>query len=176
MLATRARTPSRTDTAAGDPGSGAPPPPPPSRSTRDFAALEARRLKAARLFASGQSQTAVARELGVTRAAAHGWYHTWKTQGGAAALKWSGRAGRKPRLNAEQLARVAAALRRAPAAYALGAGDWTSARVAQVIEQLTGVRYDPAHVRRMLRTSGGLLSRAPVTRSDPKISARKRRS
>src|SRR5574341_620281 len=50
--------------------------PPASRgSRRDFAALEARRYEAARLFARGASQVTVARTLGVTRAAAHRWYH-----------------------------------------------------------------------------------------------------
>src|SRR3989441_2107646 len=49
----------------------------PSRSRRDFAALEARRFQAARLFAKGESQGAVARALGVTPVTAHHWYHAW---------------------------------------------------------------------------------------------------
>src|SRR6266852_199818 len=45
--------------------------PPASRgSRRDFAALEARRYEAARLFARGESQATVARTLGATRVAA----------------------------------------------------------------------------------------------------------
>src|SRR2546425_900886 len=67
--------------------------PPASRgSRRDFAALEARRYEAARLFARGESQATVARTLGATRAAAHRWYHLWQDEG-RTALKAAGRAG-----------------------------------------------------------------------------------
>src|SRR6266851_1941306 len=61
-------------------------------SRRDFAALEARRYAAARLFARGESQAAVARTLGATRAAAHRWFHAWQDEG-RTALKAAGRAG-----------------------------------------------------------------------------------
>ncbi|MGH7421512.1 MAG: helix-turn-helix domain-containing protein, partial [Candidatus Rokuibacteriota bacterium] len=66
-------------------------PPAPRGSRRDFAALEARRYAAARLFARGESQATVARTLGATRAAAHRWYHAWQADG-RAALKAAGRA------------------------------------------------------------------------------------
>src|SRR5438128_6890761 len=85
-------------------------------SRRDFAALEARRYKAARLFARGQSQAAVARTLGATRAAAHRWFHAWQDEG-RIALKGPGRARRKPRLEAPELARLEAALPRGPPAH-----------------------------------------------------------
>src|SRR5688572_30894519 len=80
---------------------------------RDFAALEARRFQAARLFARGQSQVTVARALGVSRVAAHRWFHAWEAEG-RRALKGAGRAGRKPRLAAGQWAQVDAALRQGP--------------------------------------------------------------
>src|SRR2546428_12478204 len=85
-------------------------------SRRDFAALEARRYAAARLFARGQSQAVVARMLGATRAAAHRWFHAWQAKG-RTALKGAGRAGRKPRLEAPQLARGEAALLHGPRAH-----------------------------------------------------------
>src|SRR2546427_147758 len=66
----------------------------PSRSRRDFAALEARRFQAARLFAKGESQGAVARALGVTPVTAHHWYHAWHANG-RAGLKAAGRARRQ---------------------------------------------------------------------------------
>ena len=77
--------------------------------------MEARRFRAARLFAQGETQGAVARALGVTRVTAHHWYHAWKAHG-RTALKAAGRAGRKPKLAAPQLAKVERALRagRAP--------------------------------------------------------------
>ena len=68
----------------------------------EVAALEARRFKAARRFARGESQAAVARALGVTAVAAHRWFQSWHAKG-KAGLKAAGRLGRKPRLDAEQL-------------------------------------------------------------------------
>ena len=50
---------------------------------RDFAALEARRFQAARLFARGESQAAVARAVDVTPMTACRWYRAWKTEGRA---------------------------------------------------------------------------------------------
>src|ERR1700741_496703 len=114
-------------------------------SGRDFAALEARRYEAARLFARGESQAAVARTLGATRAAAHRWFHAWQGEG-RTALKAAGRAGRKPRLEAPQLARGEGALLKGPGAQGFATELWTLPRVATVIERLTRVRYHPGPV------------------------------
>jgi transposase-like protein len=46
----------------------------------EIAALEARRFEAARRFARGESQAAVARALGVTAVAAHRWFQTWQAE------------------------------------------------------------------------------------------------
>jgi hypothetical protein len=53
------------------------------RGQRDFAALEARRMEAARLFARNVSQHEVAHQLGVGKrhGGAHRWFHAWQTQG-----------------------------------------------------------------------------------------------
>jgi transposase len=72
---------------------------------RDFAGLQARRLEAARLFAHGATQAEVARTFGVSPQAASSWYRRWR-QGGAAALRGAGRAGRRPRLSQAELAAV----------------------------------------------------------------------
>ena len=82
---------------------------------RDFAALEARRFQAARLFGRGASQATVARELRVSRMTAYRWYHVWREKG-RVALKAAGRAGRKPRLDRQQWAGVETALLKGPAA------------------------------------------------------------
>jgi len=112
--------------------------------------LEARRFRAARLFAKGESQAAVARMLGVTRVTAHHWYHAWKEKG-RGALKAAGRAGRKPKLAAPQLRKVERALRAGPRVAGFSTDLWTLPRVAEVIEQLTQVRHHPGHVWRLLR-------------------------
>src|SRR5262250_3175038 len=83
----------------------------PRGARRDFAGLEARRLDAARLFARGESQAAVARTLAVTPMTACRWYAAWKVAG-QRGLKGAGRAGRKPRLTAAELAGLDGALRR----------------------------------------------------------------
>src|SRR5438876_4637701 len=114
----------------------------PSRSRRDFAALEARRFQAARLFAKGESQGAVARALGVTPVTAHHWYHAWHANG-RAGLKAAGRAGRKPKLEPKQLATIEQALRAGPRVYGFSTDLWTLPRVAAVIERLKRVRHHP---------------------------------
>src|SRR6202171_3464830 len=127
-------------------------------SGRDFAALEARRYEAARLFARGQSQAVVARTLGATRAATHRWFHAWQDKG-RTALQGAGRAGRKPRREAPQRARVDAALLQGPGAHGFATELWTLPRVARLIERLTHVRYHPGHVWYLLRRLGWSLQR-----------------
>jgi transposase len=105
--------------------------------------MEARRLKAARLFARGESQGAVAKALGVTRVSAHHWFHTWKAEG-RAGLKGAGRAGRKPQLDAGQLATLDRALRTGPRAHGFSTDLWTLPRVAALIAELTGSDTIPA--------------------------------
>jgi transposase len=112
--------------------------------------LEARRFEAARLFRQGQSQAAVMRQLGVTRQTAHRWYHLWRRRG-RQGLKAAGRLGRKPRLDARQLARVERALRGGPQRHGFRTDLWTLPRVATVIERLTGVHYHAGHVWYILR-------------------------
>ena len=117
---------------------------------RDFAALEARRFQAARLFGRGASQATVARDLGVSRMTAHRWYHAWRGSG-RGALRAAGRAGRKPRLDRQQWTRIEAALLKGPAAHGFATNLWTLPRIAAVIARRTGVRYHPAHVWRLLQ-------------------------
>ena len=119
------------------------------KALRDFAALEARRQLAARLFARGASQAAVARQSGVSRQSASRWHGQWR-KAGARGLRGAGRAGRKPRLNAQQIRRVTAALRQGAAAHGFSAELWSLPRVATVIERITGVAYHPGHVWKIL--------------------------
>jgi transposase len=117
---------------------------------RDFAGLEQRRLEAAQMFAHGASQAEVARTFGVSAQAASSWYRRWR-QGGEQALRGAGRAGRRPQLSAAELEAVTQALGKGPQAFGFDTDLWTLARVAAVIEQLSGVRYHPGHVWRLLR-------------------------
>src|SRR5256885_3363496 len=117
----------------------------PQQGQRRSAALEARRFEAAQLFTQGTSQAAVMRRLRVSRQTAHRWYHLWRRRG-REGLKAVGRLGRKPRLDARQLARVERALLRGPQHYGFSTELWPLPPVAPAIERLTGVPNHAAQV------------------------------
>ena len=117
---------------------------------RDFQALEDRRWRAAKLFRAGARLASVARTLQVSRQSVSRWYRQWK-QGGVEALRAAGRAGRKPKLERQQLQQLDGALRQGARAQGFGTDLWTLPRVAKLIERLTGVRYHPGHVWRILQ-------------------------
>jgi transposase len=122
----------------------------PVRPRRDFQALEDRRKQAAKLFRAGEILASVARILQVSRQSVSRWHQRWK-RGGVSALRAAGRAGRKPKLNHQQLEGIERALRRGARAHGFGTDLWSLPRVALVIERLTGVRYHPGHVWKILR-------------------------
>ena len=123
------------------------------RQRRDFAALRARRMRAARLFAQGYPQHEIVRRLHVSRPTAHRWYRAWG-RSGRKGLQGTGRAGRRPRLDAAGRARLEAALLRGPRAWGFATGLWTLPRIARVIWKTCQVRYHPGHVWRVLRQLG----------------------
>jgi transposase len=67
--------------------------------------LQARRLRAAELFATGVRQVEVARQLGVSRQSVHLWYRHWQADG-ADGLRSRGATGPTPRLSDRQLHQV----------------------------------------------------------------------
>ncbi len=131
---------------------------------RDFHGLEQRRFAAARLFAAGtETDGAIARRLGVSRQSVMRWHRAWSA-GGRQGLRAAGRAGRKPKLARAEWAAVDARLRQGPQASGFPTAVWTLPRVAAVIEQVSGVRYHPGHVWRLLR-AGGWTPQRPATRA-----------
>ncbi len=130
---------------------------------RDFGGLERRRMRAVRLFEQGETQSAVARRLDVSRTTAMRWAQAWDLQG-REGLRAAGRAGRKPRLTEAQLQQVEEVLLGGPLGSGYASEYWTLPRVAEVIEQLTGVRYHPGHVWRVLRKLGWSRQK-PTTRA-----------
>jgi len=116
------------------------------------------------MFARGKRQVEVADALGVSRATVSGWYRAW-SQGGRAALAGAGRAGRRPRLTDEQLGEVAAALVKGPRANGFATDLWTLARVGEVIEATTGVRYSQTQTWEILRRRLGWTRQRPARRA-----------
>ena len=133
-------------------------PHPSTGNRRDFQAMERVRLRAARLFEQGTSQTEVAHRLGTSRQNAHRWHRHWQ-QGGRAALRAAGRAGRTPKLDARARRQVERALLQGALAHGFDSDLWTCKRVVIVIERLTGVRHHPSHAWRILRAMGWTLQR-----------------
>jgi transposase len=125
----------------------------PAGVTRDFKALERRRLRAATLLQRGVSEAAVARQVGVHRQSVNRWARHLET-GGRAALKRASRAGRKPWLTPADRTRVREGLKRGPEALGYETPLWTASRVVDLIERACGVRYSAGHVWRILRSLG----------------------
>jgi transposase len=125
---------------------------------------QARRERAAVLFAQGRSQAEVARALGVSRQSAHLW-HTRFTQGGVDALRSRGPSGPDPKLTDAQLAKVEEALLAGAMANGFDTDLWTLERITVVIAQLTGVRYHPGHVWVILRQRLGWTLQRPERRA-----------
>jgi transposase len=116
--------------------------------------------KVDRLSARQVPQAAVAHELGVSRQNVSRWYRRWQ-QGGEDALRSRGTPGPSPRVTPEQVAEVERVLLAGARAAGFAGDLWTLARVAQVIEQRTGVAHHPGHVWRLLRQLGWSVQRLP---------------
>ena len=86
--------------------------------------LQARRLRAAELFAAGAHQAEVARQLEVSAQAVSIWYGGFKA-GGTEALRSRGPSGPTPRLSDDQLATVEQALLDGATAHGFAGELWT---------------------------------------------------
>jgi len=121
--------------------------------SRDFVALERRRLRAARLLSRGVSQAEVARKVGAHRQSVSRWAREVAAQG-LQGLERASRPGRKPRLTEEHLGRIEQALKRGPGAFGYATELWTARRVRDLIAHECGVKFSPRHVWWLLRQLG----------------------
>ena len=80
------------------------------------------------------------------------------------ALRGAERVGPKERLSKQQLRQIDRQLRKGPRAHGFSTDLWTLPRITVLIERLTGVKYHPAHVWKVLRALGWSVQR-PVTRA-----------
>jgi transposase len=120
------------------------------RAARERIERQARRERAAELFAQGRSQVEVARELDVSRQSASRWHAGWQADG-ATALRTRGPTGRRPKVADEQLAAIEQALLEGALAHGFTTDVWTLDRIAVVIQGLTGVALSNPSVWRLLR-------------------------
>lgn len=125
----------------------------PAGVRRDFDALEQRRFQAIRLLDDGVNQTDIAHRLKVSRSTVVRWVNRYRHQG-REALQKTGRAGRKPRMDAAQSQRLEERLRQGPERLGYETPLWTCPRVADLIEREFGVRYHPGHVWKVLVNLG----------------------
>jgi transposase len=116
------------------------------------------------MFARGKRQADVVTGLGVSAQTASRWYRAWQEQG-REGLAGAGRAGRRRRLTDTQLAEVEAALEKGPRANGFATGMWTLARVAEVIERVSGVRYSQTQTWAILRERLGWTRQRPARRA-----------
>jgi transposase len=120
------------------------------RATRERAARQTRRERAAELFAQGRSQAEVARQLDVSPQSASRWPAGWHAAG-TMGLQSRGPTGRRPKVADEQLAGIEQALLEGALAHGFATDVWTLDRIAVVIQGLTGVGLSNPSVWRLLR-------------------------
>ncbi|EFH83043.1 helix-turn-helix domain-containing protein [Ktedonobacter racemifer] len=111
---------------------------------------EERRMQAWKLHKKGWKQKDIAEALGVTEGAVSQWFKKAREQG-VEALKHKSPPGAIPKWSKEQQAQFPALLELGAEAFGFRGQVWTTARVAQMIQQQFGVKYHPAHCSLLLR-------------------------
>jgi transposase len=112
------------------------------------------RLQAARMFAQDMDPVVIAGSLRVSTKPVYQWRRAWRA-GGDAALASKGPGGNPCKLDDRQLTRLRAALDAGPAVYGWDCDQrWTLARVAALIERLSGVSYSLRGVSFLLHRLG----------------------
>ena len=113
------------------------------------AVLEERRHRASKLFRLKISLHEIARRIGCHASSVLRWRRAWR-DGGMKALKAKPAAGRPPKLDAAQKARLVPLLAQGAMTYGYRTELWTTLRIAEVIQQRFGVRYHRNHVGKLL--------------------------
>jgi transposase len=112
---------------------------------------EGRRMRAWELHEQGWKQKDIAAALGVSEGAVSQWFKKAKVQG-EQALRHQPAPGATPKLSAQQRAQLPTELSKGAEAFGFRGQVWTTERVAQMIKQVFGVSYHPAHCSRLLRS------------------------
>jgi transposase len=124
----------------------------PTDLTRDQ--MAERRLAGGRLLKQGKlSQSAIAAQLGVSRATVSDWNKQLQA-GGLRRLRRRPTPGRAARLTSEQCKALLRGLKRGALAFGFETDRWTLPRIQKVIEQHFGVTYHANYLSRLLQKLG----------------------
>jgi transposase len=115
--------------------------------------MESRRLLAAQDLQTGLTQSQVARKFGVSRTTASRWNRTLSGKG-VESLRKRRAPGRPSRLTPDQLKVLMDTYQAGPRAAGFETDRWTTARFADAIFAVFGVRYDPDHAGRIMHRLG----------------------
>jgi len=134
----------------------------PSTLTRDQ--MEERRLEGGRLLKAGNlSQSAIAKEVGVSRATVSVWNKQLQ-EGGLRRLRRRHPSGRPARLTAEQGKALLRYLKRGARAAGFETDRWTLPRIQKVMEREFGISYHVNYLSRLLHRLGWSLQ-VPLPRA-----------
>ena len=116
--------------------------------------MEERRLEGGRLLKAGElSQSAIARQLGVSRATVSDWKKTIELKG-VLGLEKRKAAGSQSKLNLSQKKELQQLLDMGAESYGFPTDHWTLERVQTVIQQEFGITYHLNYLNRLLRNLG----------------------
>jgi len=115
--------------------------------------MENRRLAAARDLLNGSTQSQVARRYGVSRTTASRWFRSIVVKG-VDGMKKRRATGRPSRLTADQVDGIRRMYQEGACAHGFPSDRWTTAKLADAINRVLGIRYDQDHVGRLMHKFG----------------------
>jgi transposase len=124
-----------------------------SQRVRDPETLEERRIRAAELFHQGVPEAEIARRLGVTPQAIHGWHQAYRRQG-PNGLKKRPHTGRPPSLTDQQIKKLAELLRDGATASGYSTDLWTTERVRDLVKHHFHTTYTTVGIWKLLHRMG----------------------
>jgi transposase len=111
--------------------------------------LEDRRKRALALLRTGLSFNEVGRRIQCAASSVMRWFKAWR-RGGETALKVRSSPGRPVKLKPAQQRRLVRLLLKGPLACGYRTNLWTTARIAELIQQEFGIRYHRDHIGRLM--------------------------
>lgn len=124
----------------------------------DSVSYESMRLRAVELFQSGVSRKSIMESFGIAKSTLSRWLSRYDENN----PKWYKTlpvGGSTGKMGVEMLRQLVEELNRGCAAHGFEGEVWTRGRVGVVIERLFGLKYDPAHIGRLLKKAGWSLQR-----------------